>query len=50
VPDGGKQQFELVGKYPYVALDKLSEKERWLRDRERRAGELAVIDFALRIQ
>jgi hypothetical protein len=25
--DGGKQQFVLVGKDPYVALDKLSEKE-----------------------
>jgi hypothetical protein len=33
--DGGKQQFVLVGKDPYVALDKLSEKQRWLRDRER---------------
>jgi hypothetical protein len=26
----------LVGKDPYVALDKLAEKQRWLRDRERR--------------
>ena len=26
----------LVGKDPYVALDKLEEKKRWLRDRERR--------------
>jgi Phage integrase, N-terminal SAM-like domain len=34
--DGGKQQFVLVGKDPYVALDKLEEKKRWLRDRERR--------------
>ena len=34
--DGGKQQFVLVGKDPYVALDKLAEKQRWLRDRERR--------------
>jgi hypothetical protein len=34
--DGGKQRFVLVGKDPYVALDKLSEKQRWLRDRERR--------------
>jgi hypothetical protein len=33
---GGKQQFVLIGKDPYVALDKLSEKQRWLRDRERR--------------
>jgi Phage integrase, N-terminal SAM-like domain len=34
--DGGKQRFVLVGKDPYVALDKLAEKQRWLRDRERR--------------
>ncbi len=34
--DGGKQPFVLVGKDPYVALDKLEEKKRWLRDRERR--------------
>jgi integrase len=33
--EGGEQQFVLVGKDPYVALDKLSEKQRWLRDRER---------------
>jgi len=33
--DGGKQQFALAGKDPYVALDKLEEKKRWLRDRER---------------
>ena len=33
--DGGKQQFVLVGKDPYVALDKLEEKKRWLRDWER---------------
>jgi len=33
--DGGKQQFVLVGKDPFVALDKLEEKKRWLRDRER---------------
>jgi len=31
----GKQQFVLVGKDPYVALDKLAEKQRWLRERER---------------
>jgi hypothetical protein len=29
--DGGKQQFVLVGKDPYVALDKLEEKKRWPR-------------------
>jgi integrase len=34
--DGGKQQFVLIGKDPYVALDKFAEKQRWLRDRERR--------------
>jgi hypothetical protein len=33
--DDGKQQFVLVGKDPYVALDRLSEKQRWLCDRER---------------
>jgi integrase len=33
--DGGKQPFVSVGKDPYVALDKLEEKKRWLRDRER---------------
>jgi integrase len=33
--DGSKQLFVLVGKDPYVALDKLEEKKRWLRDRER---------------
>jgi hypothetical protein len=33
--DGGKQRFVLVGKDPYVALDKLGEKQRWLRDQER---------------
>jgi len=33
--DGGKQQFVLAGKDPYVALDKLEEKKRWLRDQER---------------
>src|SRR5208282_1748298 len=33
--EGGKQQFVLVGKDPYVALDKLEEKKRWLRHRER---------------
>jgi hypothetical protein len=33
--DGGKQQFVLVGRDPFVALDKLEEKKRWLRDRER---------------
>jgi hypothetical protein len=35
--DGGKQQFVLVGKDPFVALDKLEEKKRWLRDRERKS-------------
>ena len=34
--DGGKQPFVQVGNDPYVALDKLEEKKRWLRDRERR--------------
>jgi hypothetical protein len=34
--DGGKQRFVLVGADPYVALDKLAEKQRWPRDRERR--------------
>ena len=34
--DGGKQQFVLVGKDPFIALDELAEKQRWLRDRERR--------------
>ncbi|MFZ0818409.1 MAG: hypothetical protein WAM78_22980 [Candidatus Sulfotelmatobacter sp.] len=29
--DGGKQQFVLVGKGPFVALDKLAEKQRWWR-------------------
>jgi len=33
--DDGKQPFVLVGKDAYVALDKLAEKQRWLRDRER---------------
>ena len=33
--DDGKQPFVLVGKDPYIALDKLAEKQRWLRDRER---------------
>ena len=33
--DGGKQPFVSVGRDPYVALDKLEEKKRWLRDRER---------------
>jgi hypothetical protein len=33
--DGGNQQFVLVGKDPFVALDKLEEKKRWLRDRGR---------------
>jgi integrase len=32
--DDGKQKFELVGKDHYVALDKLAEKQRWLRNRE----------------
>jgi integrase len=36
--DGGKQQFVLIGKDPYVALDKLAEKQRWLRDRERQVA------------
>jgi hypothetical protein len=33
--DGGKQRFESVGKDPYVALDKLAEEQRRLRDRQR---------------
>lgn len=33
--DDGKQPFVLVGKDPYIALDKLAERQRWLRDRER---------------
>jgi integrase len=33
--DGGKQPFVPVGADPYVALDKLAEKQRWLRGRER---------------
>jgi hypothetical protein len=33
--DDGKQPFVRVGNDPYVALDKLAQKERWLRDRER---------------
>jgi integrase len=33
--DDGKQHFVLIGKDPYVALDKLAEKQRWLRGRER---------------
>ena len=33
--DSGKQPFEPVGNDPYVALDKLAEKERSLRQRER---------------
>jgi hypothetical protein len=32
--DAGKQTFVPVGNDPYVALDKLAEKQRWLRDRE----------------
>jgi hypothetical protein len=32
--DGGKQRFESVGKDPYVALDKLAEEQRRLRDRQ----------------
>lgn len=32
----GKQKFVSVGKDAYVALDKLCEKQRWLRSRERR--------------
>jgi integrase len=39
--DDGKQPFEPVGNDPYVALDKLAEKERWLRDRERGVPSLA---------
>ena len=34
--DGGKQQFAVAGRDPFVALDKLEEKKRWLRDRERK--------------
>jgi hypothetical protein len=41
--DGGKQQFVLIGKDPSVALDKLAEKQRWLRDRERQVAPLANI-------
>jgi hypothetical protein len=33
--DGGKQPFQPVGNDPYVASDRLAQKERWLRDRER---------------
>lgn len=33
--EDGKQTFAPVGNDPYVALDKLAEKQRWLRDRER---------------
>jgi integrase/recombinase XerD len=33
--DGGRQPRVAVGKDPYIALDKLEEKKRWLRDRER---------------
>lgn len=36
--DAGKQQFVQVGKDPFVALDKLEEKKRWLRDRERQVA------------
>jgi len=43
--DGGKQQFVLIGKDPYVALDKLAEKQRWLRDRERRVVPQTPINF-----
>ncbi|SPE25621.1 hypothetical protein SBA2_260111 [Acidobacteriia bacterium SbA2] len=32
---GGKQTFVPVGNDPYVALDKLAEKQRWLGDRKR---------------
>ncbi len=42
--DGGKQQFALVGKDPYVALDKLEEKKRWLRDRERQVVPQAIVN------
>jgi hypothetical protein len=35
--DGGKQRFESVGKDSYVAMDKLAEKERWLRESGARA-------------
>jgi Phage integrase, N-terminal SAM-like domain len=43
--DGGKQQFVLVGKDPYVALDKLEEKKRWLRDRERQVTPQKPVDY-----
>jgi hypothetical protein len=33
--DSGKQQMVPLGNDPYLALDKVAEKERWLRDRER---------------
>ena len=42
--DGGKQQFVLAGKDPYVALDKLEEKKRWLRDRERQVVPQAPVN------
>src|ERR1700690_4656895 len=42
--DDGKQQFVLVGKDPYIALDKLEEKKRWLRDRERQGGPQKLVN------
>src|SRR6202795_1829728 len=33
--DSSRQPRVAVGKDPYIALDKLEEKKRWLRDRER---------------
>ena len=45
--DGGKQQFVQVGKDPFVALDKLEEKKRWLRDRERQVVPLTPVNAKL---
>ena len=42
--NGGKQKFVLIGKDPYVALDKLAEKQRWLRDRERQIVPQTPVD------
>jgi hypothetical protein len=42
--DGGKQKFVLIDKDPYVALGKLAEKQRWLRDRERQIVPLTPVN------
>lgn len=42
--DGGKQQFVQIGKDSFVALDKLAEKQRWLRDRERQVVPQAPVN------